>query len=127
MSSGRSTTSAKEHPVQHDLGEQGVQQGPRQLDAVQAALLDDRVRPVQRQAVEEVDHQHPIGTQWSVYGGDGDPVVAAGARSIGIRELADGFAEALREELDFTVEARNLTTVIAARRTPRRPGRRARR
>ena len=37
------------------------------------------------------------------------------ARSIGVRELADGFAEALREELDFTVEARNMTAVAAAR------------
>lgn len=40
---------------------------------------------------------------------------AGWARAIGIRELADGFAEALREELDFTVEARNMVTVIAAR------------
>lgn len=37
------------------------------------------------------------------------------ARAIGVRELADGFAEALREELDFTVEARNMATVLAAR------------
>ncbi|MGH3591774.1 MAG: AarF/UbiB family protein, partial [Pseudonocardiaceae bacterium] len=37
------------------------------------------------------------------------------ARAIGIRELADGFAEALREELDFTVEAQNMATVFAAR------------
>lgn len=38
------------------------------------------------------------------------------ARSIGIRELAGGFAEALREELDFTVEARNMARVAAAHR-----------
>lgn len=37
------------------------------------------------------------------------------ARSIGIRELAAGFAEALREELDFTIEARNMASVAAAR------------
>ncbi|MGH8776185.1 MAG: ABC1 kinase family protein [Jiangellaceae bacterium] len=37
------------------------------------------------------------------------------ARSIGVRDLADGFVEALREELDFTVEARNMASVIAAR------------
>lgn len=37
------------------------------------------------------------------------------ARSIGICDLADGFAEALREELDFTVEARNMAVVTAAR------------
>lgn len=36
------------------------------------------------------------------------------ARGIGVRDLADGFADALREELDFRVEARNLTTVAAA-------------
>lgn len=40
---------------------------------------------------------------------------AGWARAIGIRELADGFAEALREELDFTVEARNMAVVAAAR------------
>lgn len=40
---------------------------------------------------------------------------AAWARAIGVRELADGFAEALREELDFTVEARNMAVVAAAR------------
>lgn len=37
------------------------------------------------------------------------------ARSIGIRDLAEGFAEALREELDFTLEARNMISVAAAR------------
>ena len=40
---------------------------------------------------------------------------AGWARSIGIRELAEGFAGALREELDFTVEARNMAVVAAAR------------
>lgn len=40
---------------------------------------------------------------------------AAWARAIGISDLADGFAEALREELDFTVEARNMAAVAAAR------------
>ncbi|MFG1817191.1 ABC1 kinase family protein [Kribbella sp. NPDC049174] len=36
-------------------------------------------------------------------------------RSMGVRALADGFAEAMREELDFTVEAGNMTTVAAGR------------
>ncbi|SDI75377.1 ubiquinone biosynthesis protein [Actinokineospora alba] len=36
------------------------------------------------------------------------------ARSLGVVDLADGFARALLEELDFRVEARNLTTVAAA-------------
>lgn len=40
---------------------------------------------------------------------------AAWARSIGVVELAHGFAEGLREELDFTIEARNMAGVIAAR------------
>ncbi|THV21710.1 ABC1 kinase family protein [Glycomyces paridis] len=35
-------------------------------------------------------------------------------RSMDVRGLADGFAEALREEVDFTVEARNLAQVAAA-------------
>src|SRR5918996_286935 len=35
------------------------------------------------------------------------------ARSIGIRDLADGFAAALYEELDFSIEARNLASVAA--------------
>ncbi|MFD0558216.1 ABC1 kinase family protein [Stackebrandtia endophytica] len=42
------------------------------------------------------------------------------ARRIGVRDLADGFADALREELDFRIEARNLATVAAAGGT--RPG-----
>ena len=39
---------------------------------------------------------------------------AAWARTIGVVKLADGFAAALREELDFRVEARNLAAVSAA-------------
>ncbi|MGW4645121.1 ABC1 kinase family protein [Kitasatospora sp. NPDC004289] len=35
-------------------------------------------------------------------------------RSIGVAALAEGFATALREELDFRVEARNMTAVAAA-------------
>ncbi|WP_371671456.1 AarF/UbiB family protein [Streptomyces sp. NBC_00289] len=35
-------------------------------------------------------------------------------RGLGLTELADGFAEALREELDFRAEARNLTAVRRA-------------
>jgi len=35
-------------------------------------------------------------------------------RSIGARELAEGFAEALREELDFRVEAANMAAVAEA-------------
>ncbi|WP_372660079.1 ABC1 kinase family protein [Amycolatopsis kentuckyensis] len=35
------------------------------------------------------------------------------ARSLGVAELADGFAEALTEELDFTIEARNIAAVGA--------------
>ncbi|MGW6446980.1 ABC1 kinase family protein [Lentzea sp. NPDC055074] len=34
--------------------------------------------------------------------------------ALGIRDLAAGFAAALREELDFKIEARNITTVAAA-------------
>lgn len=34
-------------------------------------------------------------------------------RSMGVRALADGFADAMREELDFTVEAGNMATVAA--------------
>jgi ubiquinone biosynthesis protein len=47
------------------------------------------------------------------------------ARSLGVVTLADGFAAALREELDFRVEARNLAAVIAAAGPPgqdARPG-----
>ena len=36
------------------------------------------------------------------------------ARVVGAAALADGFAQALREELDFRVEARNMTAVAAA-------------
>ncbi|WP_318208029.1 ABC1 kinase family protein [Streptomyces sp. SJL17-1] len=36
------------------------------------------------------------------------------ARSIGAVDLAEGFADSLREELDFRIEARNLATVAAA-------------
>ncbi|GAA4909091.1 ubiquinone biosynthesis protein [Stackebrandtia albiflava] len=36
------------------------------------------------------------------------------ARRIGVRDLAEGFAIALREELDFRVEARNIATVASA-------------
>jgi ubiquinone biosynthesis protein len=39
---------------------------------------------------------------------------AAWARTIGVLTLAEGFAAALREELDFRVEARNLAAVSAA-------------
>jgi len=35
------------------------------------------------------------------------------ARSLGLVDLADGFAEALAEELDFTIEARNIAAVAA--------------
>ncbi|MEV6713928.1 AarF/UbiB family protein [Lentzea sp. NPDC051208] len=34
--------------------------------------------------------------------------------ALGVRDLAAGFAAALREELDFKIEARNITTVAAA-------------
>jgi len=36
-------------------------------------------------------------------------------RSMGVLALADGFADAMREELDFTIEAGNMTTVAAGR------------
>ena len=36
-------------------------------------------------------------------------------RSMGVRALAEGFSDAMREELDFTVEAGNMTTVTAGR------------
>ncbi|TDU91498.1 ubiquinone biosynthesis protein [Kribbella voronezhensis] len=36
-------------------------------------------------------------------------------RSMGVRALAAGFADAMREELDFTVEASNMTSVAAGR------------
>ncbi|MEU0096815.1 AarF/UbiB family protein [Kribbella sp. NPDC006257] len=36
-------------------------------------------------------------------------------RSMGVRALANGFADAMREELDFTVEAGNMTSVAAGR------------
>lgn len=39
---------------------------------------------------------------------------AAWARSLGLVDLADGFAAALTEELDFRVEARNIAAVHAA-------------
>ena len=35
------------------------------------------------------------------------------ARSLGVIDLADGFADALAEELDFTIEARNIAAVAA--------------
>ncbi len=37
------------------------------------------------------------------------------ARSLGVRALAEGFAAALREELDFRIEARNLAAVAVTR------------
>ncbi|WP_432940715.1 ABC1 kinase family protein [Kribbella sp. CA-253562] len=36
-------------------------------------------------------------------------------RSMGVRALAEGFADAMMEELDFTVEASNMATVAAGR------------
>lgn len=36
-------------------------------------------------------------------------------RTLGARELAAGFADAIREELDFRVETTNMATVVAAR------------
>ncbi|MBV2364209.1 ABC1 kinase family protein [Streptomonospora nanhaiensis] len=44
---------------------------------------------------------------------------AAWARSMGVRDLADGFAEALTEELDFRVEAANIAAVAATTDTAR--------
>jgi len=41
-------------------------------------------------------------------------VRAPWARDFGVLEMADGFATALREELDFRIEARNITAVTAA-------------
>ena len=41
-------------------------------------------------------------------------------RSMGVRELAGGFAVALREELDFRVEAANMAAVAGRRRPGRR-------
>ncbi|MEU8394643.1 AarF/UbiB family protein [Nonomuraea sp. NPDC048892] len=40
-------------------------------------------------------------------------------RSLGLRDLAEGFATAIREELDFRVEAANMAAVSASRGTPR--------
>ncbi|MES9601684.1 AarF/UbiB family protein [Actinomadura sp. NPDC000929] len=42
---------------------------------------------------------------------------AGWARSFGVVDLADGFATALREELDFRVEARNMASVAATARS----------
>jgi ubiquinone biosynthesis protein len=39
---------------------------------------------------------------------------AAWARAFGVVDLAEGFAEALREELDFRIEARNIMAVATA-------------
>jgi ubiquinone biosynthesis protein len=39
---------------------------------------------------------------------------ASWARGFGVVDLAQGFAQALREEIDFRIEARNLATVAAA-------------
>jgi ubiquinone biosynthesis protein len=39
---------------------------------------------------------------------------AAWARAFGVVDLAEGFAEALKEELDFRVEARNIAAVASA-------------
>ncbi|HLW02744.1 MAG TPA: AarF/UbiB family protein [Ktedonobacterales bacterium] len=39
---------------------------------------------------------------------------AAWARAFGVVDLAEGFAAALREELDFRIEARNITAVATA-------------
>jgi ubiquinone biosynthesis protein len=41
-------------------------------------------------------------------------VRASWARDFGVLEMADGFAAALREELDFRIEARNIAAVTAA-------------
>ncbi|MEV4071644.1 ABC1 kinase family protein [Nonomuraea fuscirosea] len=42
-------------------------------------------------------------------------------RSLGLRDLAEGFATAIREELDFRVEAANMAAVSASRGTPAEP------
>ncbi len=45
---------------------------------------------------------------------------AAWARALGVRDLADGFASALSEELDFRIEARNAEAIAkAAAATPK--------
>lgn len=40
-------------------------------------------------------------------------------KALGVRALAEGFAEAMREELDFTVEAANMATVAAGQAVAR--------
>ncbi len=50
---------------------------------------------------------------------------AAWARSFGVVNLAEGFAEALNEELDFRIEARNIAAVAAALETRQSSARRA--
>ncbi|PRX62213.1 ubiquinone biosynthesis protein [Nonomuraea fuscirosea] len=42
-------------------------------------------------------------------------------RSLGLRDLAEGFATAIREELDFRVEAANMAAVSASRGTSAEP------
>ncbi|GGW81739.1 ubiquinone biosynthesis protein UbiB [Streptomyces lucensis JCM 4490] len=43
------------------------------------------------------------------------------ARALGARELAEGFAQSVREELDFRIEAANLAATVAARAGRGRP------
>ncbi|MEU4394868.1 AarF/UbiB family protein [Kribbella sp. NPDC023855] len=42
-------------------------------------------------------------------------------RSMGVRSLAEGFADAMREELDFTVEAGNMASVAAGKSVTNNP------
>lgn len=42
-------------------------------------------------------------------------------RSMGVRSLAEGFADAMREELDFTVEASNMASVAAGKSVTNNP------
>jgi hypothetical protein len=93
--------SAWNHAVQHDLVEQGRQQLPGQLVAVQAAFGDDRPGLTQRGAVQPLHDQHPLAAQRLVR--DRDPHGAVGRRRhrghVGrldaeVELLADGVGEA---------------------------------
>ncbi|UVS80024.1 putative ubiquinone biosynthesis protein UbiB [Actinokineospora sp. UTMC 2448] len=68
-------------------------------------------RPGIREVVErDLDITHRVATALDAR--------AAWARSLGVIDLAHGFAEALTEELDFRVEARNIAAVRAATPDP---------
>jgi hypothetical protein len=69
-----------EDPVEHDLAQQDVQQGPGQRVAVEAALGERRPGGGQGRAVQPLHDQHPLGAARLVRPGDHHAPVGGGGR-----------------------------------------------